>query len=103
MKAFLLAVFLLLAAGVAASPADSTGTNKSNGFQIHLQYPAKEIKFIMYEKNFLPIRGELSEDKKEIIMPEYQPGNKVRVKVVYEDGSAEEFVRSPCYIDPVVL
>lgn len=56
----------------------------------------------MYEKNFLPIRGRLSEDKKEIIMDEYEKGNKVHVKVIYEDGTAEEFVRSPCYIDPVI-
>jgi len=36
-------------------------------------------------------------------MKEYQTGNKVRVKVLYEDGTEDEFVKSPCYIDPVVL
>ena len=71
-------------------------------FQIFLKQPAKEIKLLMYEKNFLPIQGKLSEDKKAIIMKDYEKGMKVHVKVVYEDGTVDEFTRSPCYIDPVI-
>ena len=56
----------------------------------------------MYERNFLPIQGKLSEDRKSIIMKNYEDGNKVRVKVIYEDGTEEEFTKSPCYIDPVI-
>lgn len=36
-------------------------------------------------------------------MKDYEPGNKVYVRVLYEDGTEEEFVRSPCFIDPVIL
>jgi hypothetical protein len=71
-------------------------------FQIFLKQPAKEIKLLMYEKNFLPIQGKLSEDKKAIIMKDYQDGNKVHVKVLYDDGTEEEFTKSPCFIDPVI-
>ena len=71
-------------------------------FQIYLKAPAKSIRLLMYEKNFVPIQGKLSEDKKSIIIKNYETGSKVHVKVEYEDGSVDEFVRSPCYIDPVI-
>jgi hypothetical protein len=71
-------------------------------FQIYLKQPAKEIKLLMYEKNFVPIQGTLSEDRKSIIMKNYENGNKVHVKVLYDDGTEEEFTKSPCYIDPVI-
>lgn len=71
-------------------------------FQIFLKQPAKEIKLLMYEKNFLPIQGKLSEDKKAIIMKNYEDGNKVHIKVLYEDGTEEEFTKTPCFIDPVI-
>ncbi len=73
-----------------------------NDFQIFLKQPAKEIKLLMYEKSFLPIQGKLSEDKKSIIMKNYESGSKVHVKVIYEDGTEEEFTKSPCFIDPVI-
>lgn len=71
-------------------------------FQIYLNRPAKSIRLLMYEKNFVPIQGKLSEDKKSIILKNYETGSKVHVKVEYEDGSVDEFVKSPCYIDPVI-
>ena len=81
---------------------DSTSVKKQD-YQIFLSQPAKEIKYIMYEKDFLPIQGTLSEDKKSVIMKEYKTGTKVRLKVEYEDGTVEEIIKSPCYIDPVIL
>ena len=75
--------------------------NKTD-YQIYLKQPAKEIRLLMYEKNFTPIQGTLSEDRKSIIMKNYENGNKVHVKVLYDDGSEEEFTKSPCYIDPVI-
>ena len=71
-------------------------------YQIFLKQPAKEIKLLMYENNFLPIQGKLSEDRKSIIMKNYENGSKVHVKVLYDDGTEEDFVKSPCYIDPVI-
>ena len=100
----LMLVFLFLSVSVALSAAvDSTQVEKKSDYQIFLKQPAREIKLLMYEKNFLPIQGKLSEDKKSVIMKEYQTGNQVRVKVLYEDGTVDEFVKSPCYIDPVIL
>ena len=95
--AFLCLPILLLAEG------DSTQTKNRQDYQIFLKQPAKQIKLIMYEKNFIPIQGKLSEDRKSVIMKDYENGNKVHVKVLYDDGTEEEFVKSPCYIDPVVL
>jgi len=70
--------------------------------QIHLSKPAKEIKLMLYDKSFLPVQGILSEDRRSIIIKNYVKGSRVRVKVEYEDGTVDEFVRSPCFIDPVV-
>ena len=98
----ILLFFFLTPAFVSGSP-DSTEVQPKQDYQIFLKQPAKEIKLIMYEKNFLPIQGKLSEDHKAVIMSNYEIGNKVRVKVLYEDGTVDEFLKSPCYIDPVVL
>jgi hypothetical protein len=81
---------------------DSLKSPQKKDYQIYLKQPAKEIKLLMYEKSFTPIQGKLSEDKKSIIMKDYERGNKVHVKVIYEDGTVEDFTKSPCFIDPVV-
>jgi len=85
------------------SLADSISSIKKKDYQIYLKQPAKEIKVLMYEKNFLPVQGKLAEDRKSIIMKNYEMGTKVHVKVLYDDGTVDEFVKSPCFIDPVVL
>jgi hypothetical protein len=72
-------------------------------YQIYLPKPAKEIKQLLYEKDCTPINGTLSDGKKSIIMQDYETGNKVHVIVTYTDGTEDEFVRSPCFIDPVIL
>lgn len=72
-------------------------------YQIYLPKPAKEIKELLFEKDCTPINGKLSEGKKSIIMKGYEKGAKVHVKVLYTDGTEDEFVRSPCFIDPVIL
>jgi hypothetical protein len=99
---FCISIFLLLSMAVNASAPDST-TQRKQDYQIFLKQPVKSIKLLMYEKNFLPIKGRISEDKKSVIISDYESGSKVHVKVEYEDGSIDEFVKSPCYIDPLVL
>ena len=74
-----------------------------NAYQIYLTKPVKEIKQLLYEKDCSPLKGTISDNKKGIIMEGYEPGNKVHVIVTYTDGSEDEFVRSPCFIDPVIL
>jgi hypothetical protein len=86
-----------------SSIADEPAKEKKSDYQIHLTRPGKNIKLLMYEKGFVPVQGKLSEDKKSIIIKNYDTGSKVRVKVEYEDGTVEEFVKSPCYIDPVIV
>lgn len=94
-------VFLLLL-NISLIAQEKSDKIQKQDFQIYLKRPAKAIRLIMYEKNFVPIQGRLSEDKKSIIIKNYDSGSKVHVKVEYEDGTLEEFVKSPCYIDPVI-
>jgi hypothetical protein len=99
MKVSLLTLFIvILSMPILAGDPDQ---KQGKDFQIHLSKPAKEIRLMLYENNFVPVQGKLSEDRKSIIIKEYVKGSKVRVKVEYEDGTVEEFVRNPCYIDPV--
>jgi hypothetical protein len=97
----LIIIPLLLFTLAATAQINSAPVNKTD-FQIFLKQPAKEIKLLMYEKDFTPIQGKLSEDKKSIIMKNYDRESKVHVKVLYDDGSIDEFTKSPCYIDPVI-
>jgi hypothetical protein len=99
----LLLLAFVMVSGHVFALGDSTQVEEKQAYQIFLKQPAKEIKLLMYEKNFLPIQGKLSDDHKSVIMKDYQHGAKVRVKVLYEDGTVDEFVKSPCFIDPVVL
>src|SRR5438552_7993291 len=94
LKAFLIAAltgipFFMYASG------DSTAIKNKQEYQIYLKQPAKQIKLIMYENNFLPIQGKLSEDRKSVIMKDYESGHRVHLKVVYDDGTEDEFVKSP--------
>ncbi len=88
---------------IATEGADKMAPQKVQDHQIHFQQPVKEINHIMYDKSFLPIQGEISKDKKSVVLKNWEKGTKVRVKVTYEDGTEDEIVKSPCYIDPVVL
>jgi len=98
----IITLMLLLFCFAKADAQDTTSVKKQD-YQIFLPHPAKEIKYIMYEKDFLPIQGKLAEDKKSVIMKDYKTGTKVRIKVEYEDGTIEEIIKSPCFIDPVIL
>jgi hypothetical protein len=95
--------FSLLVSAVGYAQTDSTYHLPKYDYQIYLPKPAKEIQQLLFEKDCTPINGKISESKKTIIMRDYEPGNKVHIKVTYTDGTDDEFVRSPCYIDPVIL
>lgn len=104
LRCFSIIFFSLMITGVCFAQTDSSWTPpKFDSYQIYLKKPAKEIKQLLYEKNCEPIKGNISDGKKTIIMHDYEPGNKVHVQVIYEDGTDDEFVRSPCFIDPVIL
>ena len=94
---------LLISTVIALSAMSQNVKDQKQDFQIYLTKPAKAIRLLMYEKNFIPIQGKLSDDRKSIIIKNYESGSKVHVKVEYDDGTTEEFVRSPCFIDPVIV
>jgi hypothetical protein len=94
--------FVGFSAGYAQSK-DSDDEPVFDSYQIYLKKPAEEIKEILNYKDCQPIKGTITEDKKKVIMEDYVPGNKVYLQVRYADGTEEEFVRSPCFIDPVIL
>jgi hypothetical protein len=100
---FITIVSLLLFGFVSYAQTDSTYHLPKYDYQIYLKQPAKEVKELLFEKDCTPINGKLSDGKKTIIMKDYEPGTKVHVKVLYIDGTEDEFVRSPCFIDPVIL
>ena len=90
--------------GVCVAQTDSTWTApKFDSYQIYLRKPVKEIREIQNLKDCKPIKGRISENQKSIIMENYEPGNKVYLQLIYMDDTEEEFMRSPCYIDPVIL
>jgi len=99
----LLSAFVFLFTSCGYSQTDSTYHLPRYDYQIYLPKPAKEIQQLLFEKDCTPINGKISESKKTIIMKDYEPGNKVHLKILYLDGTDDEFVRSPCYIDPVIL
>lgn len=81
---------------------DSTEAKPKWDYQIYLTKPAKEIKEIKFDEDCSDIKGTLSGDKQRIIIKDYEQGKKVYVKVLYDDGTTGEFIRSSCFIDPVI-
>lgn len=96
-------MIVLAFSGTAYSQSENKAVEKKQDHQIYFKQPIKEINHIMYDKSFLPIQGEISEDKKSVVLKNWEKGTKVRVKVTYEDGTVDEIVKSPCFIDPVIL
>jgi Tol biopolymer transport system component len=95
---------LSLSAFICRAQSDSTAAlPRYNAYQIYMAKPAQQIKQLLYEKDCTPLNGTISDNGKKIIMQGYEPGNKVHVIVIYTDGTEDEFVRSPCFIDPVIL
>jgi len=103
MRCMLTSFFCILSFLACHAQSDSISGLPKYDYQIYLPKPAKEIKQLSYEKDCSPIKGTISDGKKSIIMQDYEKGNKVHVVVIYMDGTEDEFVRSPCFIDPVIL
>ena len=70
-------------------------------YQFHLDKPAKSIDQLQYEKTGEPIKGNLSPDGTRVVMDNYKKGSRVKLKALYEDGTTEEIIKSPCFIDPM--
>ena len=70
-------------------------------FRFSLPEKAIEIKWIEYEKTKVPMHGKLAPDGNSIIIRNYQPGQPLRVMVILLSGKIVEYIKSPCFIDPV--
>lgn len=92
----------LVAQVIIEDPPPATPSSGGRLHQIYLKEPAKSIDLLENEKTCEPIKGRLSPDGKSIYIDEYPEKTTVRARVTYENGKSDEFVRSPCYIDPVL-
>ena len=81
---------------------DENGEVQFQQYQIFLSEPAKSIESIENMEGE-KIKGTLSPDGNTILIDNYTKKEKLKVKVEYEDGRKEEFTKSPCFIDPLVL
>lgn len=102
-KSTCLTIALLLAVVFCFAQEQNASTTPKWDYQIYLKQPAVEIKEIQYNKDCTPVKGTLSPDGKTIIMKDYEKGKQVYIKVTYEDGTTEEFTKSSCFIDPLIL
>ncbi len=69
--------------------------------QIYLTEPVRSLEDISYDKSDYPINGRLSPDGKRVIISNYREKERVKVKVILENGETKEYIKSPCFIDPV--
>jgi hypothetical protein len=93
---------MLFASVICKAQTSNTDGNPKWDYQIYLKQPAKEIEELYYSDRHEQINGKLSQDGKTIIVKDYEKKNPVHVKVLYQDGTIDEFIRSSCYIDPVI-
>ena len=74
-------------------------------YQIHLDKPIQRIEEIYHDnEEKTPIKGEISRDRKSVIMKNYSKKGRVKVRLVFEDGGGvvETITKSSCFIDPVI-
>lgn len=97
--------FLLIASNELVAQTEKLGDEEISQIkqhQMYLEKPAISIEYIEYEKDQQRIKGELSGDGMRIIMDGYTKKGRVKAIVNYADGTTDEFIRSSCYIDPVI-
>ena len=70
-------------------------------YQFNLPKQGKEIRNLHYEPSGEPVKGTLSPDGNRVILENYRKGSRIKMEVSYADGTTEELIKSPCYIDPV--
>ncbi|MFK7908778.1 MAG: hypothetical protein AB8B69_26855 [Chitinophagales bacterium] len=85
-------------------PAKEQHIDSEEWHQIHFDKPIKKIEEIFYDKEKTPIEGEISRDRKSIILKNYSKRGRVKIRLVYEEAGdvIETISKSPCFIDPVI-
>lgn len=73
-------------------------------YQIHFDKPIEKIEEIFYDKEKTPIEGEISRDRKTVILKSYSKKARVKVRLIFEGtgGVVESVTKSSCFIDPVI-
>ena len=102
---FLCAIMLLASLISFAQTTENTGSNPKWDYQIYMPQNTKEVKEVTelyYTSTHQPVNGKLAPNGKTIIIKNYEPKTPVHVKVIYLDGSVEEFTSTSCFIDPVI-
>ena len=99
-KTLFIAVLFVLAGAQLFAQADSLPSQNQNDiYQIKLKDPVKCIQQLEYEKTGEPVKGYLNEDKTKIDLENYKVNNRIKLRVIYENGKEEEIIRSPCSIE----
>jgi hypothetical protein len=95
--------FLIIGSARAQSPAGNTEFIPSGirQYQFALPKQGAEIKDLQYVPSGEPVKGTLSPDGNRVILENYRKGSRVKMNVNYTDGTSEELIKSPCFIDPV--
>lgn len=102
---YLTAVFLLI--GLSYSSAQSLKSDSMfvpaavKQYQFNLEKPVERIENLRYDQSGEPIRGRLNIDGTRVVMDNYKKGQRVKLDVIYPDGTREEVKKSSCFIDPV--
>lgn len=78
---------------------DSVKKSSNDVYEIKLKDPVKCIQLLEYEKTAEPIKGYLDVDRTKVYLENYKVNNRVKLKVIYENGREEEILRSPCSIE----
>ncbi len=84
---------------------DNQHIDSEEWYQIHLDKPIKQIEEIYYDnEEKTPIKGEISPDRKGVILKNYSKRGRVKVRLIFEDGGnvVETISKSSCFIDPVI-
>ena len=99
MGRYLTLLFFMIYFNVSAQNHNPDVGPAGNIYQIKLTDSVKCIQLIEYEKTGEPVKGYLDDNKTLIYLEDYKVNNKVRLKVIFENGREQEIMRSPCSIE----
>lgn len=98
---------IILTALILVSPlfALAQSNKEVSPFEFHrfyLKEPAQELLELRYENTCEPADGKLLPGGQSILIKNYQPHQRMYVRLRNAEGTMIEVIQSPCYIDPVV-
>jgi hypothetical protein len=103
-RIFLCSIFVLFSCSLKAQSSPEPAGFIPGGirqFQFALPKQGAEIKELQYVPSGEPVKGSLSPDGNRVVLDNYRKGSRIKLQVLYSDGTSEEVQKSPCFIDPV--